>query len=172
MPNGFGNSEAHLATRSPLATALTLMMVLLLGSQAHSDEQLPGNHQRKSMALATVLALVPVPATALAYSGNTGQAIGSGVLGVVGLSLIGFGSAIASTGPSWGVGGRSSGGNSGNEFAIAGVATYIVSLAWDGIGGLYYTRKHNRDLDRAEYAIRPLVTTDGETVLLGLRMDF
>jgi len=54
---------------------------------------------------------------------------------------------------------------------IAGFVTYGVSLVWDGIVGLYYTRKHNKAVDRAKYAIRPHAATDGESVRLGLRVD-
>jgi hypothetical protein len=78
------------------------------------------------MVVATVLALDPFPATALAYSGETGQAIGSGVVGLIGLGLLGTSAAISLSNPwSW----DSSGGYSADKFAIAGFVTYGVSLA-------------------------------------------
>ncbi|MBW2425107.1 MAG: hypothetical protein JRG86_12705 [Deltaproteobacteria bacterium] len=170
IPKKSVGSEADLLVKlRSLAIALTLVLALSLGAAARGDEMRPEDKERKSMVVATVLALDPFPATALAYSGKTGQAIGSGVVGLIGLGLIGTSAAISLSNP-WGW--DNSGGDSADEFAIAGLVTYGVSLAWDGIGGLYYTRKHNKTLDQAKYEVRPHAATDGKSVRLGLRVDF
>ena len=106
-----------------------------------------------AMILATVLALDPLPATALFYSGESGQAIGSGVLGLAGVGLMG--GSVYSFFDAFGNAGRAKG------LAIAGITTYAVALAWDAIGGIYYARKHNRALELGEYAVRPQIMADG-----------
>ncbi len=160
-------------TTLQIIATLIFMAILFIATLATASAQDKETDLKpKSMGIATLLALDPIPGDALFYANKPGQAMGSILLGIPGAFLLGSGIALTS---------RNSYGPSddysqlGSVLILVGVLFYAPSLIWDAAGGISGVREYNYAIQRKHSLLErvaPLVAVTDRGGNVGVRIFF
>ncbi|MFH1016915.1 MAG: hypothetical protein V1798_01885 [Pseudomonadota bacterium] len=110
-----------------------LVALALIPDLCRAGEEVP--LKEKSVAIATLLGLDPIPADALFYAGRPAQAMANLVVGLAGVGMIAGALSV----------GRTTDYNITTKLSVAagGVGVYLITLIWDLAGGVSAVRADN-----------------------------
>ncbi|MFH1262621.1 MAG: hypothetical protein V1495_04140 [Pseudomonadota bacterium] len=154
-----------------IALTLFASLVLVNGTSWAGED----NPQLKSMGVATVLALDPIPADALFYAGKSGQGVANFLIGTLGGFLFWAGMYDNLTmSPAE----KHDLSSIGTGVMISfGAILYFPALLWDALGGLAGTAAHNRRVqERTHHSIlervRPTLAVTQNGAFAGAQITF
>ncbi len=124
--------------------------------------------QLKSEKTALIMALDPIPGDALFFADKPVQGAISFLTGTLGAILLISG--LAGSGCGAPGGGDCVDISSG--LVVAGAMFYFPSIIWDGVGGMYGVKEHNKKVRKQSVSFMPQTTVTPNGGYVGLRIGF
>ena len=144
-----------------------LFCILMFGFTFASEKE-------KSVAMAALLGLDPIPGDALFYAGRPIQGAVNSALGLLGLGLIFVGSGLSGLDEDQGIFSNTE--DARLEYAVLGFTLYLPVLIWDLAGGIAGTILYNERVkmkqEKNSLLLHPELTIAKDSAKFGLSMNF
>ncbi len=166
--------DGHFATAPFKKLLICVLIVSFLEipfKLARAEENASTAVQKKSVFVATVLGILPVPGLSLYYAGKPKQALGNVLLTVVGAGMVFSGAYLISNDAS------DACVSCDDAFSLIfpGFGVWAVAMVWDTAGGISGVRKYNREAAQTSSSpttFQPTIAFSSRNIFGGFNTHF